>query len=171
MAIVEITAALAGIKTAKDLAKGIISLDSDIAIKQKSQELLGIILDLQGTISEIRESLDSIRQENMHLKQELSQINQWKQEKENYSLHELAPSVFVYRYQPIAETTSQPEHMLCASCYNKDKKSILQLSRKVIAGHYYICHECGSEICDHSKRQPIKQRKRRVVSNGIINRW
>ena len=109
----------------------------------------------------------------MDLKQELSQINQWKQEKENYSLHELALGVFVYKYQPTAETTEQPEHLLCASCYNKDKKSILQLSRQVVAGHYYICHECGSEICDHSKRQPIKQRKRRVVSSGVnfANRW
>lgn len=91
------------------------------------------------------------------------EIETWEQEKEKYKLREICPHVFVYAIKE-EEKGAEPSHWICAACYNQGKKSILQLNRKEKAGHFYICYECCSEICDHSKRQPTK---RRVLSRGI----
>jgi DNA-directed RNA polymerase subunit M/transcription elongation factor TFIIS len=66
-----------------------------------------------------------------------------------YGLAELATGVFVYALKTV-EGGGQPPHYLCANCFNKQQKSILQRSRRNPLGTFYKCDRCGSEICDHS---------------------
>ena len=79
MAIAEITAALTSIKIAKDMVKGIASLDSDIAIKSKSSELLNVIVELQEHILSMQSQYSELLQSENNLKKKLAELESWNQ--------------------------------------------------------------------------------------------
>ena len=90
------------------------------------------------------------------------ELETWNKEKLNYKLTEICSGVFVYSYQKTIDSTD-PEHWLCANCYNKSKKSIIQLKYKTSSGTYYICNQCKTEICDHSKKD--------TSLGEIVDKW
>lgn len=156
-------AMITGIKTAIDIATTIKNITDDIELKAKTSELYNSMISLQNGIMSMQAENHSLLQENQALSKKLMEIETWEKEKSKYSLQEICPQVFVYASDETDEN-SEPPHWICATCYNQGKKSILQLSKKVVSGHYYICHECNSEIRDHSKRQNISGK---VISRGV----
>ena len=152
------------LKSAIDLASAIKDVTGDIELKAKTSELYNSIINLQNGIMAMQAENHTLLQENQSLSKKLMEIETWEKEKSKYSLHEICPQVFVYASNETNEDTV-PHHWLCAKCYNQGTKSILQLSRKVMSGHHYICHNCGSEICDHSKK---RGQGSRVLSPGIL---
>ena len=136
---------IVGIKTAIDLTKSIKDLADDVDLKSKTAELYDVIIGLQGGVMTIKEENYSLLTKNHELSQKIMEIDEWKQEKCKYSLHEICSGVFVYSSKK-TNNDSEPQHWLCQKCYNESKKFILQKKNAVT----YVCHNCGAEIINHS---------------------
>lgn len=145
MAITEISAALTTIKVAKDLIRGISSLNADVAIKEKTVDLLGTIVDLQEHILSMQSKYGELLKSKSDLEEKLKQHEEWLITKSGYTLNEVATGVFVYCSKESKDAT-EPKHWLCASCFNNEKKSILQLSNYNGKGEYYSCQRCEKDI-------------------------
>lgn len=157
-------AMITGIKTAIDLARTVKDITDDIELKEKTSELYNSIISLQNGIMSMQAENHSLLQENQALSKKLMKVETWENEKSKYSLREICSKVFVYASEE-TDTNTEPHHWICAKCYNQGVKSILQFKDAAYSGHYYVCHNCTSEICDHSKAQ---QPTRRVVHRGVF---
>ena len=142
---------ITSIKTAIDIATTLKQVADDTDLKAQTIDLYNTMISLQTDIMTMQAENHALLQENHYISKKLMEVETWENEKSKYSLHEICPQVFVYSPDQTDES-SEPNHWLCAKCYNQGVKSILQLKRQVPSGHYYICHSCGSEICDYSKK-------------------
>jgi hypothetical protein len=70
----EIVAALAALKQATDIAKGINALNVDFEVKTKTSELLSAIIDLQHSMLELQGRFGDLQGENEELKSEVSRL-------------------------------------------------------------------------------------------------
>jgi hypothetical protein len=145
MVITEISAALTTIKVAKDLIKGISSLNADVAIKEKTVDLLGTIVDLQEHILSMQSKYGELLKSKSDLEEKLKQHEEWLITKSGYTLNEVATGVFVYCSKESKDAT-EPKHWLCANCFSNEKKSILQLSKYDGSGQHYSCPGCKTDI-------------------------
>ncbi len=142
MAFTETTAILSALKTLKDIIKSFSSLSSDVAIKEKTSELLGIIVDLQGDILLMQSEYGELLKSKNDLEKELIELKDWEKTKSQYKLKKIASGTFVYSYED-SHDSKDPPHWLCANCYHNGKKSILQFSTKAF---FYFCPKCKTEI-------------------------
>jgi ethanolamine utilization microcompartment shell protein EutL len=79
------------------------------------------------------------------LETELANVAGWEAQAERYALHTLAPERFAYALKPDA-ANGEPFHLLCANCFTKRQKVLLQLRNHNKFGRSYSCHNCRSEI-------------------------
>jgi len=142
MALAEITAILSGIKTITDFVKSVSSLSPDVAIKEKTSELLGIIVDLQNNILLMQSEYSKLLKSKDDFEKELIELKDWEKTKSQYKLKKIAPGTFAYSYED-SHDSEDPPHWLCANCYHNGKKSILQFSTKAF---FYFCPKCKTEI-------------------------
>jgi hypothetical protein len=91
-----------------------------------------IKLDLQERIFEAREALTAARETQTaslerirDLEQQIVQLKEWEADKQRYELKQVAPGAFVYALKESMKG-AEPEHWLCANCYQQRRKSILQ---------------------------------------------
>ena len=145
IAISEITATLSGIKKAIGVVKSLTSLDSHIALKSKTSELLSIIVDLHDRISSIQSQYDELLNTKNDLEKKLMEIEKWVEEKAKYKLTEISPGVFVFLSKEVDRSIT-PSHWLCAHCYENRQKSILQLHNHSAAGKTFKCPSCKNVI-------------------------
>ena len=147
--IVETVAILAGIKHAIDIggqAKEAISITEK---QEKIELLVSKLIDIKMA------TLDLI-EENRQLKIEQNKRAEFEIERKRYVFHELAPGVFVYRFDERLtdpdDRIATPAHYICTSCYEQGKKGYMQRFTQDFAGTHYRCGSCKSEIIDHSNR-------------------
>lgn len=77
--------------------------------------------------------------------------NSWKHESDRYELDEICRGVVVYTLKTGKEN-GEPDHYLCAACFNKRQKGYLHRTKFNVQGTHYKCDGCGFEILDHSKK-------------------
>ena len=141
-------------KAAYEIAKGISALKTEVERNQAVSKVLEVLLSVQNDALSMQEKQSLLLTEVDNLKKKISEFEKWSEIERQYELKEIASGVFVYTYKQ-SDVNREPMHWLCAKCYNERKKSILQRTRHVIAGIFYICHTCNSEINDHSKETPL----------------
>ncbi len=143
----EITTALASLKAASDIIKGFNSLQLEVAVKEKSTELLNIIITLQQNIFSLQAEYENVLNTKSELEKELEQLKNWERTKEKYVLKEIAPDVLAYVHKKPEESASE-KHWLCANCFdNYQKESIYQISKRGnIPSHVYYCPQCKNDI-------------------------
>lgn len=136
----DIAAALSSIKNAYDLAKSIIELRDATAVQSKVYDLQRVILDAQQTCSAL---ISRVGQ----LEDEVARLKAWDIEKQRYELADSGVGTFAYRLKPEA-LGAEPSHLICANCYNKHEKSVLQAKNDLGVGRKRLreCHRCKSTI-------------------------
>jgi len=82
------------------------------------------------------------------LEQEIMDFKNWERAGQRYQLFEIASGVHAYKLKPGVQPP-EPSHMLCANCYSKRQKSILQHLNQNEYGQWFICHNCKSEVSIH----------------------
>jgi hypothetical protein len=152
MSIQEYTAVLSGLTSAAKLAKSLIDKVKDKKIRQEVGELQDVLLRLQQDFILLQSKHAELVVESDNRQREIALFVDWESVAANYELKEIAEGVFVYSLKTSTDS-GEPSHWICSRCFSNRTKSILQLSKKVMAGHFYVCPECKCEICDHSKRQ------------------
>ncbi len=148
-----ISATLASLNIASKFIKNSIEKIKDDAVREKVTEILDSIIPLQANIVSLYESNLTLIKEKETLEKKIMEIEDWQKEASRYELKELASGVYVYCIKETAKS-SEPNHYLCAKCYNDRNKTILQRTSHSHAGVHYVCHSCSSEIIDHSQAKP-----------------
>jgi hypothetical protein len=141
----EITSAIGSAKVAFDMAKGMAALKNQVDVQMKAAELLNVIIDLQGKLQEAQAATAAIQAELREVRTQQRELEDWAAEKSHYRLHRFEPGGIVYRYHATSEDDAPP-HDLCADCYHKNVKSILQATAPVGSHRALKCHGCSSVV-------------------------
>jgi len=145
MPIGEIAAAITSSKAALDIAKAMVGMRDAEAMRAKSIELQGAILESLSQAIEAREAqsaqLDKIRA----LETEISRLKAWDTEKQDYELKRLWNGGMTYMLKPNARG-SQPPHWLCPNCYSNSKKAFFQPIPTADQHAVYECISCKSKM-------------------------
>jgi hypothetical protein len=146
-----IAAALSSFNVLKNIAQSMIALRDSQALQAKIIEFNEALIDAQTKIFSVNEERSTLIERVRDLEKQVIQLETWDAEKKRYELKAFARGAFAYALKPEAQGT-EPPHQICANCYARGKKSILQLvpsntARTVLGmGTTYRCPECKSEI-------------------------
>lgn len=140
-----IAGAYQGVKTARDMAKGLADLNTDVAVKTRAHELLDVILDVYDKLFEAQTQRTALTSRIAELEEENRRHKDWVAEKSRYALHQIEGGGYVYRLKPAHQST-EPSHDLCPSCYEDSIKSILQYKGYVSGHKAYTCKRCSTEV-------------------------
>ncbi|MGO9398295.1 MAG: hypothetical protein ACLP19_10695 [Xanthobacteraceae bacterium] len=139
----EVFAGLGALKTAFDIAKGL--KDIDDATRRNAA-----VIELQEKILAAREAQSTLLDRVGELEAEVASFETWDTEKQRYELKQLirGGATFAYTLKPDAQP---PEtfHCICATCYQRRLKSILQFSRNAFVGsseQILVCPVCKTEV-------------------------
>lgn len=139
----EVAAAIQGIKTTIDIAKGFNNLkndnDKNLAISEVINKLIEAqnkMLQMQHTIRELTDQIESNKS--------------WDEERSKYELKEIDDKVYVYMERNDSNH-NKPRPYFCTNCFLNKKISILQRSHISLAGTNYECPACKSNICNYKE--------------------
>jgi len=142
MVVSETIAGLGAIKTAFDVAKGLKDIN-DIALRNAA------VIELQEHILTAQQTQSALTEQISQLEKEVAGFEAWDREKERYELKELEPGSFAYALKEDVKG-AEPTHYLCTSCYENEKKQILQGSTSGFGTRHLACPTCKMRI-DHSR--------------------
>ncbi len=143
--VIEITQALSSVKTVSDLVMLAQKLKVDAAVRDKAVEAQTAIISLQQAMLGLQAQFAGLIEENKNLKQEIADIQKWELDQAKYKLTQIAEGVLVYVFKEDL-AGDEPLHWLCANCFHKKQKSILQLQRRNCLETVYSCPECNAVI-------------------------
>ena len=134
-----------------NIAKRLVNTVKEVEAKKVAIELQSVILSLQDQILSMQHEHSNLLQIKNDLEKELMNLKDWEKTKSQYELKEVVPGFFVYSPKPNSKF-SEPDHWLCANCFNDGKKSILQRKRSK-----YLCPKCETEVFIPSgKKLPLR---------------
>ena len=136
---------LNAIKATTDIIKSIAGLRDAAQILEKTVELNQKILTVQTALADAQAEQTTLIQTIRNLEEEVARFKAWEAEKQRYELKEVAPRTFAYVLKPNA-SDPEPLHWICASCYQKNQKFILQGIQWYGGGWIHTCPSCKAEI-------------------------
>lgn len=139
-----IASALAALKAAKDIAQAMVGLRDSQAFQAKVIEFQSRILDAQAATSAANEERSMLIERIGALEEEVAKAQAWDAQAKRYELVELHRSNFAYAMKK-ERRSAEPMHYLCASCYQKRQKSILQGYTR-LGMHHLVCPLCKLEV-------------------------
>jgi hypothetical protein len=122
------------------------------AAKRNAQliEFQNSLIGLQSLIASVQQENSTLIRQKSDAEEELKRMKNWEGQKQRYSLAAPFSGCMVMALKK-SMSDGQPAHYLCASCFQKDKASILQ-SREArprkeggrVTGSF-VCSDCGTE--------------------------
>jgi hypothetical protein len=132
-----ISGGLSALSAAKDITQGLMSLRDTAKFQSAVVELQGKILAAQSDQFTL---LETVRE----LKEKMAQLEAWEAEKQRYQLTDYGERTFAYSLKPEA-SDGEPQHRLCAACFQQGKKGILQSIGTMASGRERVeCPICKS---------------------------
>jgi hypothetical protein len=133
----EALAGLSAIKTAFDMAQGLQKIHDTVARDRA-------IIELQKEILAAQQAQSTLIERVGHLEKEVARFETWNAEKQRYKLTDFGGGTFAYLLKP-EMADGEPQHRICATCYQKSRKSILQFAHRSYGQDFFECHECGGD--------------------------
>ncbi len=122
-----------------DMAKGLKDIN-DTAVRN------GVIVELTEKIMAAQAAQAALISKVAELEKELVRFETWEAEKQRYDLYEIKKGRFTRRLKESMEG-SEPPHHICAQCYNRGVKSILQSKVSEVGRNtLLVCGECKTEL-------------------------
>jgi hypothetical protein len=148
-----IAGALSSIKIAGEMAGAMIELRDAETFQLKRFELQSKLLDAQDSVFAAQQERSALIEETEKLRRQISDVLEWGVEKQRYELRQVS-SFGTYVYVRKRNTDDDgPPHCNCASCYQSNKKSILQGKPELATRRrVYACPMCKSEIVIESDK-------------------
>ena len=143
--IAAISGVLSSITGMKTIAEGLLAARDINAVSGKVIELQSKIIELQNGVFAIQAERMALAERASMLEKQIADSEKWDAEKEKYELVEMSAGVFGYMPNSKSENASVP-HWLCQTCFEKKKKTILQLSTHSAVGFIYECSPCGTKF-------------------------
>ncbi len=130
---------LGAFKTMLDMAKGLKDLN-DAAVRNAA------VIDLQQTIIDAQAQQATLIERVRELEKEMARFETWETEKQRYRLTKFVPGAVAYVLKR-SEARGEPGHAICASCYERRTKSILQGNGEMLlVKHAFVCPVCKAAI-------------------------
>ncbi|KVN17942.1 MULTISPECIES: hypothetical protein [unclassified Burkholderia] len=152
MAILTVTAAIAGLKNTIDLAKAAVAARDELKLAEMQQSINDRVIDVQNAALALQEKQAAARDEIDELKEQLRTANaklgdleRALGERAEYKLHAVSERGFVYRFVG----QDEPEHFICQPCYDgpERRKTVLRFTPR---GQYsvasYSCPTCRNIV-------------------------
>lgn len=145
MDVTAILGAVGSLKSAAEIAGGLMSIRDQAVLQGKVIELQSKILAAQSDAISAQNEYALMAQKIRDLKDEIAKYATWDKEKSRYRLTEIKPGFNVYLLIE-EESNGEAIHAICPSCYNLNKKSILQNRGVAYATTNYHCHACKFDV-------------------------
>lgn len=150
-----IASAIGSIQSARDIAKTAIGLRDAAVLQAKVSELTDAILAAQASALDAQSEQFALVQRVRDLEEKLVELETWEAEKQRYQLQDFGGGTFAYLLKEDM-SGGEPPHRICAACYQKRHKSILQSDGQNYSGQdLYDCPECGTSF-RFGKRRPFE---------------
>ena len=141
-----IQAALGSLKIARDIAGSMKDLSDAAKLQSLTIDLQQAILDAQSGALNAQMEQASLIDQVRALEEEMARLEAWNTEKEEYELTDIGQGCLAFTLKD-PEASSEPDHKLCANCFNHGEKSFLQSeTRSPGRVKYAVCHGCGAEL-------------------------
>ncbi len=138
---IELSALITSSKAAYDIAKGLTSAYVDDKIKERTSELLSILLSVQTNALAVQAKHSELLKEKDDIAKKVMELEDWAQTKSNYELKEMGPGVSAYLRKK-TDGAGDFSLWICPYCYNNKKDSPLQKEYHSDVAGYYFCPEC-----------------------------
>jgi formate dehydrogenase maturation protein FdhE len=151
---------LNALKATADIIKAMVGLRDAAQILEKTIELNQKILTVQTALADAQTEQTSLIQTVRELEEEIARLKAWNADKDRYQLEQLPPRVYVYALKQDMAREGEPVHSICPTCYQRDKKSVLQAGETSHGTHELTCHECGTKLTvGHFQAPPTRTRR------------
>jgi hypothetical protein len=162
----EIAAGLTSLNAAKDIAKGLDSLKTGVAVNDAKIDLQNLILEAQQALFAAQESQTASAKRISELEQEIVRLKDWSAEKQRYDLADTGQGSVAYKLKEGVEPP-EPQHWICPQCYQDGKKSILKHESLPIGrADTLVCSRCGYDVVTHGVRHNQNPPKPRAGAWG-----
>jgi len=146
----QIAAAIGGLKSASDIARGLLDVRDATKLQAKVIELNTVILSAQQSALAAQEGEFALLQRVRGLEEEIAKMKDWDAEAKEYERCYPAPGIVAFRLKSEAQAP-EPSHHLCANCFAQRRTSYLTRTGKTIpvdGARTYInrCSACGQEF-------------------------
>ena len=121
-----IAGAIASMKTAGDIAKGLIGIRDEAKIRERVIELQQVILSAQQSAIAAQSGEFELMEQIRNLEQKLVELQDWEREKKRYRLRDFGGGTFARELKDEEVTADEPKHLICANCFDQRRKSTLQ---------------------------------------------
>jgi hypothetical protein len=142
--------AISGLKTATDIAKGLVSVNTAVEVNSKAIELQRALLSAYADAVSAKETQSALQEEVRELKRQLSNSEEFAADMKRYKLDSPWPGSIVYALDS-SMSNGEPAHYLCANCYQTKKKSILQVERTDSGFLGLKCPNCKAAVATKNK--------------------
>lgn len=147
--VMSIHSAILGLKTAADMAKGFLQLQSMAEVQGKVIDLQSAILAAQSSALAAQSEQSSMIQQVRELEEEIARIKAWEAEKQRYKLVAILDgTATAYALKESCKGTDPP-HWLCTKCYDDGRRTILQPQYDKAGSGLLVCPTCKSSL--HSR--------------------
>ncbi|MBI5918375.1 MAG: hypothetical protein HY849_03245 [Nitrosomonadales bacterium] len=148
-----IQSAIAGLKTASDIAIGIGKLNTLAQVQEKSVELGQIIVAAQSATLNAYADQAAMIEEVRALKEEIVRVKAWEAQKQRYKLESCGPASVAYALKKYV-ANGEPPHLICTKCYEDGRKSILNPLYLADRHVVYSCPICKSQTPTGHRGEP-----------------
>ncbi|MBO6771960.1 MULTISPECIES: hypothetical protein [unclassified Thalassospira] len=140
-----LASALSSLNAASEIAKSIVGLRDANLMNEKIIEFQAKILEANSAALSAQTERMTLLETISELRKKVEEIEVWVNEESRYQLTDFGSQTYAYLLKPDM-ANGEPEHRLCASCFQKRVKSILQFQDTVLEQHVYLCPNCTGEF-------------------------
>ena len=138
--------AVLSLKTASDIAKGFLHLNSLADVQGKVIELQDAILSAQSSALAAQSEQLTMVQRVRDLEEEIARIKAWEETKQRYALvRPWTGATVVYALKESRKGSEIP-HWICTKCYDDGRRTILQPKFGNADRMILVCPTCVFEI-------------------------
>jgi hypothetical protein len=151
MAIAEL---VSGLQVAGSMAKALVGIRDANLIAEKVIDLRNAIFEAQTVALSAQSEQFALIDRVRNLEEQIRKLEAWEAEKQRYELTAVPHSTaFVYSLKASAQG-SEPPHQICAGCYNRGEKSVLQGETRFPGmDRVLVCFNCGADIYTSGERR------------------
>jgi DNA-directed RNA polymerase subunit RPC12/RpoP len=142
--------AISGLKTATDIAKGLVGINTTVEVNAKALELQRALLSAYGDALSAKETQSALTDEIRELKRQLSNNEEFAADMKRYKLDTPWPGSVVYALKE-SMSNGEPAHYLCANCAQRKQKSILQCVPSIQNFTAFACPNCRASVTTRFK--------------------
>lgn len=143
--VVEINAAVQSLRVLGDLIQANKSLRNFSELAAAAYEVNAKLMAAVAVALAAQEKQAALTQRIGELEKEVMELKDWNREAQRYQLTEVAPRAFAYHLKPGMEH-GEPAHLLCANCFAKKEKSIIQGVTGAYQTRDYKCFSCKTTL-------------------------